>query len=64
MGRRYTVDQLAIYKRNGGVEIWTTENNTQPVVRTKLEPATYEFQVRCPDLLAYELGEGGAYTVH
>ena len=40
---------MAIYKRSREVEPGTTMKQLQLVVRMGLEPATYGFQVRCPN---------------
>ena len=42
-------NQLAIYKRDRGVELGTTEKQLQIAVRAGLEPGTSGFQVRRPN---------------
>ena len=42
-------DQLAIYKRDRGVELGSTRNLSSLVVRARLETATSGLQVRRPN---------------
>ena len=42
-------DQLAIYERGWGVELWATEKQLQLTVRAGFEPGTSGFQVWRPN---------------
>ena len=44
-------DQLAIYKRGRGVELWATEKQLLLAVRAGLEPGASGLQVRRPNPL-------------
>jgi len=49
---RTEANQLAIYKRGRGFELWATKKKTQVVVRARLEPGTGGLQVQHADHLA------------